>query len=157
MREEREVQITTKKNVHEKSDESKRGKGWLVGAWIWIVPLVLVSVIVSSALCCSGLVVGFYGTIKSTEIYQDTLYVAQSNPQVIHALGEPIKPSFFVAGSIDVLGAFVTAELEIPVSGPRGSGTVYAISRLTAGDWNYILLQMVVDETGERIDLLSRQ
>jgi hypothetical protein len=46
--------------------------------------------------------------------------------------------------------------LAIPVSGPKGSGTVYAIARLIAGDWNYILLQLEVDATGERIDLLSR-
>lgn len=62
---------------------------------------------------------------------------------------------FFVTGNIEVNPASGHAELAIPVSGPKGSGTVYVESHKSAGLWYLDLLQFADKATDMRVDLLA--
>jgi len=46
-----------------------------------------------------------FSAIKSTEPYKDAFVRAKTNPEVIEALGSPIKEGFFVSGNTNVNGA----------------------------------------------------
>jgi hypothetical protein len=97
-----------------------------------------------------------FSAIKSAEPYKDALAKAKMNPEVIEALGSPIKEGFFVSGNTNVNGAAGEANLAIPISGPKGKGTIYAKAAKSLGRWNYSGLVLEIAKTHQRIDLLQR-
>lgn len=98
-----------------------------------------------------------FGTIKSSEVYQQALDTAGRHPQVVAALGEPIEPGWFPGGSIEVSGSAGRADLSIPISGPNGSGTIYAVAYKEAGQWLFNRLEVAVEGRPDRIELLEPQ
>jgi hypothetical protein len=101
----------------------------------------------------AGIVLLVFGLIAKSDVYTYALAQARSSPSVVEALGEPIEPGWYVMGTINVSGASGNADIAIPVSGPNGSGTLYASARKRAGVWNYDVLEVALDAGGERIDL----
>ena len=96
-----------------------------------------------------------FSAMKSTDIYKAALARAQANPAVIEALGWPIKDGFLVSGNTNVNGASGESNLAIPISGPKGKGTIYVSAKKSVGQWNYSGLVVEVGQTHERIDLLQ--
>jgi Cytochrome oxidase complex assembly protein 1 len=96
-----------------------------------------------------------FSAIKSTDPYKDALARAKMHPAVIEALGSPIKEGFFVSGNTNVNGASGDANLAIPISGPKGKGTIYAKATKSLGRWSYSDLVVEIQATGKRIDLLK--
>jgi hypothetical protein len=91
--------------------------------------------------------------IKSSEPYKHAVAQAQSNAQVQAALGTPIEPGFFVAGSINLNNDAGTAQMAIPVKGPKGSGNVTVNATKSAGTWTYQTLEFRQDGSQQPIDL----
>jgi Cytochrome oxidase complex assembly protein 1 len=118
---------------------SNKGK-WAVG----------ISVGVAFLLC-----IGIIGLIGSSEVCRLGVQQAQSNSAVAARLGEPIKQGFVVGGSIKMSGSSGSANLEIPLSGPRASGTLYAVAERRVGTWKFETLQLAVRGDPNRVDLLS--
>ena len=99
-----------------------------------------------------GLIV--FSAMKSTDVYKDALARAQVHPSVIEALGAPIKEGFLVSGNTNVNGASGEANLSIPISGPKGKGTIYVSANKSLGRWNYSGLIVEIEKTRQRVDLL---
>ncbi len=95
-----------------------------------------------------------FSAMKSTDVYKDALARAQVHPSVIEALGSPIKEGFLVSGNTNVNGASGEANLSIPISGPKGKGTIYVEAKKSLGRWNYSGLTVEIEKTHQRIDLL---
>jgi hypothetical protein len=72
----------------------------------------------------------------------------------VQHLGAPINEGWFVSGSINVSAGSGDADLSVPISCPKGKGTVYVKAQKTAGRWDYSLMQATIEGSGERIDLL---
>ena len=94
--------------------------------------------------------------MKSTDVYKDALARAKADPAVIQAMGLPIKDGFLVSGNTNVNGASGESNLAIPISGPRGKGTIYVSASKLLGQWKYSGLVVEIRQTHERIDLLQR-
>ena len=94
-----------------------------------------------------------FGMMKSSGAYQDALARAKANPRVIAALGQPIKPGFWVSGNTSAHVGAEEADLTIPISGPKDSGTIYAVSTRSGGQRTYKTLAVEIKKTGERVDL----
>ncbi|MDQ6861397.1 MAG: cytochrome c oxidase assembly factor 1 family protein, partial [Verrucomicrobiota bacterium] len=70
-------------------------------------------------------------------------------------LGSPINEGWFMTGSTHVEGPGGEANLGIPISGPKGKGTLYAVATKSAGRWNYTTLEVQVSGREDRINLLQ--
>lgn len=92
--------------------------------------------------------------MKSTDVYRDALALAKADPAVIQALGSPIKDGFLVSGNTNVNGASGESNLAIPISGPKGKGTVYVSANKLLGQWKYSGLVVEIGQTHQRVDLL---
>ena len=97
-----------------------------------------------------------FSAMKSTEVYKEALARAKADPAVIEALGSPIKDGFLMSGNTNVNGASGESNLAIPISGPKGKGTIYVSANKSLGQWNYSGLTVEVGQTHERIDLLQK-
>jgi hypothetical protein len=127
---------------------------WWKRNWKWFVPLGCFSIAVLFVIFVGSVVVIVFSAIKSTDVYKDALARAKAHPAVIEALGSPIKQGFLVSGNTNVNGASGEANLSIPVSGPKGNGTIYVAATKSLGRWNYSGLVLEIAQTHQRIDLL---
>ncbi len=128
---------------------------WWTRNWRWFVPtgcLFIVALTVASVAALGSFV---FGMMKSSDAYAHAMTTARANPDVVEALGSPITEGFFISGEVNVNGASGKADLAIPVSGPKASGTIFVDARKSAGAWRYTTLVVEVEPGKERIDLLE--
>ena len=95
--------------------------------------------------------------MKSTDAYQMAVHATRKNPEVISKIGEPIVEGLFITGSINESGGSGSADMAIPVSGPKGEATVYVSATQSAGQWKFRDLVVEIEITQDRIDLLQEQ
>lgn len=126
-------------------------KSWLGRYWIWL----LVGVLLCGALFVFGIFSLIIGAMRGSDVAKEAVARAQSNALVSQRLGAPISEGWFVSGSINVSTGSGDADLTVPISGPKGKGTVYVKALKTAGRWDYSLMQAAIDGSGDRIDLLA--
>ena len=69
-------------------------------------------------------------------------------------MGSPIKEGLLVAGNINIRGSSGEADLAIPISGPKGKAILYAVATKSAGKWTFRTLEVAMEASGERIDIL---
>ena len=119
------------------------------------MPLGCFTVMLLFVIFVGSILVIVFGAMKSTDVYKDALSQARGNSAVIEALGTPIKDGFLVSGNTNVNGASGEANLAIPISGPKGKGTIYVSAKKSLGQWRYSGLVVEVGQTHERIDLLQ--
>jgi hypothetical protein len=101
----------------------------------------------------AGVVYVVMGAFKSSPVYLEAMKAAQSDPRIVEALGTPIQAGWLVTGSIEEQGISGDASLNIPISGPRGSGTLYASARKGNGVWRFYTLAVQVDKSNQVIAL----
>src|SRR5215813_5703821 len=129
---------------------------WWKRNWKWFVPLGCFSVALLFLLFIGSILVIVFSAMKSTDVYKEALARAKADPAVIEALGSPIKEGFFLSGNTNVNGAAGESNLAIPISGPKGKGTIYVSANKSLGQWNYSGLVVEIGQTHQRIDLLQK-
>jgi hypothetical protein len=90
--------------------------------------------------------------IKSSDVYKEARDRATTDPRVIAVLGEPITTGFWVSGSVKINNDQGTANIDFPISGPKGSARVHAEATRDERAWHYNVLR-VKPESGPAIDL----
>ena len=129
---------------------------WWKRNWKWFVPLGCFTVVLLLFVFAGSIVVIAFSAMKSSDVYREALARAKTDPAVMDALGSPIKDGVLVSGNSSVNGASGESNLAIPISGPKGKGTIYVSAIKSLGRWNYSGLVVEVGQTHERIDLLQR-
>lgn len=129
-------------------------KGCLGRNWKWMLPVGCLGLILVGVAVLGGLFFVGMSAMKSSEVYRGAMERVRSNPEARVALGEPIKDGWLVQGNVNFSGGSGTANLQIPVSGPKNSGTVQARAVYESGAWMYERLDLVVGG-GETIQLLA--
>src|SRR5215212_2773972 len=130
-------------------------KGCLGRNWKWMLPVGCLGLILAGVAVIGGIFLIAMSAMKSSDVYKGALERARSNPEAVAALGEPIKDGWFVQGNVSSSGQSGTANLQIPVSGPKNSGTIQARAVYEGGAWMYERLDLLVG-SGETISLLDR-
>jgi hypothetical protein len=93
--------------------------------------------------------------LRSSDAYQLALAAAQREPAVTAVLGAPVRAGWLTTGQINVAGSNGEANLEIPISGPRGSGTIAARANKAAGKWSFTTLNVRISGRSTPLDLLA--
>jgi hypothetical protein len=127
-------------------------QNWWSRNWKWLIPVGCLG----SLVVCVGfvllLVVIVFGAIKRSDAYTEGLARARASAEVKNLLGEPIEPGW-LTGKIEVEGASGKADLAIPLSGPKGTATLYVVATKEAGKWEYSVLEVAPHAGGPRIKL----
>jgi hypothetical protein len=128
-------------------------RSWWHRNWRWFVPAGVLTLILSCLGALTLFVALVFGILKSSAAYTESLALVQADPQVREAIGSPVEAGSLVTGSISQQGSFGSANISYPVSGPEGEADVHVIAEKSAGRWTFTELIVVVDSTGERIEL----
>lgn len=91
------------------------------------------------------IVFSIFGAFTSSEPYQHALEAARTDETITSIMGTPINPGFFTLGSLELSGISGSADLQIPISGPKKSGTLYVTAERRNGRWIYFTLAVGVD------------
>jgi hypothetical protein len=130
-------------------------KGCLGRNWKWMVPVGCLGLILGVVLVGCVIFFAAMSAVKSSDVYQGALRAAQAHPAAIQRLGEPIKDGWLVSGNVNYTNGSGNANFDIPVSGPKGSGTLHVIAVNLGGAWMYERLDLAV-AGGQTISLLDR-
>lgn len=131
-------------------------KGWWGRNWKWFVPTGCLGLLLLLVAFVAAVVFFVFSAIKSSDVYRNAVEQARANPTVRQELGEPIEEGWYVKGSIEESGAG-WASLEIPISGPKRSATIYATAtRERAGaEWQYTRLEVGIEGIDGRVPILN--
>jgi len=127
-------------------------KSWWSRNWKWFVPtgcLTLIALVILFVVC---IVFFVFSVFKSSDVYKTALARAKNDRDVIAALGTPIHDGLAPSGNTHVNGPSGQADIAIPISGPKGKATIYAVATKSGGKWEFSKLTVQVDG-GETIDL----
>jgi len=135
--------------------DSNGNTNWFGRNWKWAAPTGCLLLVLLVALFVGSIFFFVFSMMKSNDAYQHGLATARKDPEVVMALGQPIQEGWFVSGNFEENGASGQANFSIPVSGPKGAGTLYVEARKAAGQWNYSTMVLEVEASKQRIDLLD--
>jgi TonB family protein len=130
-------------------------KGCLGRNWKWMLPVGCLGLIIGLVALVGGIFFAAMSAMKSSDVYQGALRAAQAHPAAVERLGEPIKDGWLVKGNVKFNAGAGSADFEIPVSGPKGSGTLYVSAVNPEGSWMYEKLDLAV-AGGATVSLLDR-
>jgi len=119
--------------------------------WKWL----LAAVFVCGAVFVVGILTLVMGAMRGSDVAREATARAQSNALLGQHLGTPISEGWLVGGSINVSPGAGDADLSVPISGPKGKGTVYVRAQKAGGAWSYSLMEATIEGSSERIDLLA--
>jgi hypothetical protein len=132
-------------------------KSWLEHNARWKIPLGCLTLIFLMGVSVTILFTVLITSFHNSDAYKQALARAAENSQVRAQMGEPIKPSWFISGQLNVNGSTGNANFSIPIAGPKGKGSIRAVAYKSAGVWRFTYLQVSIDGQPKNIDLLSAQ
>lgn len=132
-------------NVAYPPPTKKKGPNWFI-----ILPCGCLSIIGLIVVGVAVVFMGVFGALKGSDAYKESLAKAQASPQIKELLGEPIKDTFVVGGSVSTENGAEKVELVYPITGPKGAGAVTVSGEKPAGGtWTYTQMQVVVTADGK--------
>jgi cytochrome oxidase complex assembly protein 1 len=123
-------------------------RGWIARAGIGTLRFTLLAFL---RLALSVVFRGF----KSSGAYKEAVARALSHPEVRRELGEPVRPGWWVSGSVSVSGSTGEARFATPLHGPRGRAMLYVQARKIADRWRFDRLEVAVEGSSQPIRLLD--
>lgn len=127
-------------------------KGWWSRNWKWLVPTGCLTLIAMGVIFVVCVVFFVFSVLKSTDVYKTALARAKNDQRVVAALGAPIQDGLVPSGKTNVNGPSGEADIAIPISGPKGKATIYAVGTKAAGKWEFSKLAVQIDG-GQLVDL----
>ena len=97
----------------------------------------------------------FFRGFKSSQVYKEAVARARSNSEVRRELGEPVRPGWWVNGSLRVSGPSGIARFSTPLHGPAGQAMLHVQAQKVADRWRFEVLEVAVQGRSERIRLLE--
>lgn len=136
-------------------DYTEVRKSWWERNWKWFVPTGCVSILLIFVLFIAGLFFGVTSMLTNSDAYKGAMNKVQENQLVIEKLGSPIEDDGMTSGSINTTNDTGNCNLQIPIKGPKGKGTLFVVAE-KKGVWKYSEITVFVKNTKEEIDLLKK-
>ena len=125
---------------------------WWIRNWIRVLVAACCGVGVLFVGGIASIVVGSLSVVRSSGACQEAVVRAEAAPAVVQALGEPLKVGWLVNGTLD---PGHSAEITVPVTGPRGKARIEIVASKASGAWVFSTLTVTINATGARISLVE--
>jgi len=117
---------------------------WLQSNWKWFVPALGAAGLIAIAFFALFIFSFVRGVVTTSDPYKIAVERAQRSPQVISAIGEPIRIGWLIQGEISYTESDGNADLRIPISGPRGRGEIILDAKKHGSRWTFQKLEVQV-------------
>ncbi len=139
-------------------EQTQVHQSWFKRNWKWALP-------VGGCLVVGGLLIAFVVTLffgvtsmfQESEPYTVALDKAKQSEWVISRLGEPIEETGVPSGNVNYSNGQGTAEILIPIKGPKDTAEIMVWGKKSADTWTYTILKITIKESGEVYDLLNKR
>ena len=128
---------------------------WFQRNWKWLVAVACVFMLAIVAGFVFAVMMFVLRLMQSSGSYTQALARARQAPALIEKLGTPITAGLLTTGSISEKDDTGSANLAIPLDGPKGEGTLHVRATKSAGVWTFSRLDVEMKATNQRIDLLE--
>jgi len=129
-------------------------RGWWSRNWKWVVPTGCLGLLLSCG-CFGALIVGAVTqSLRGSGAAVEAVTLAKQSPEVREALGEPIEQGMMISGSIQSSNDQGSADVAIPLEGPKAKGTLRMEAYKVGDEWRFTTLQVEVPDR-PTIDLLG--
>lgn len=130
-------------------------RNWWDRNWKWFVPTGCLSLLVLFGLFIAGLFFGVTSMMENSDAYQGAIALTKHSKIVVEKLGNPVETDGIASGSINTSNNSGNCNLQIPLKGPKGKGTLFVVGE-KRGKWKYKELTLYIEKTEEEIDLLQK-
>ena len=117
-----------------------------------------VGVQVAALIACSGILVlvVYLRSPMRSGLAQEALRRVRANPQVVTALGEPIRLGWLAEMSVrEDQPGWNVANLAVPLSGPKAKGIMRVAAGRSKSDWVFATLDVLLANEPGRVDVLQ--
>jgi len=132
-----------------------RPNNWLYRNRKWFIPVLVAISLVMTCAFVAGLLTFINSMFVKSYPYQVALERAKESPQVSDLIGTPLKVGRFTTGNLRYAGPNGEAALNIPISGPKGHGTIVVVATERARVWKFDRLEVYVAGQDQPIPLLE--
>jgi len=94
-------------------------------------------------------------SLMKGEAYNLSLTEIEKNVQVLELVGQPIEPSFWVLGNIEISGPNGKAALQYSISGSSGSADAYVYATKEMENWHLEKVVVYSKEKNKKIFVVS--
>ena len=99
---------------------------------------------------------GVFAAIGNSDAVAAAIKHASASPRVQQELGTPIEREWFTTGSVETANGDSSADVHIPIKGPKGSAKIHAVGyKRKGGEWVFTVLEVTIAATQETIKLLK--
>lgn len=129
--------------------------GWWKNNWKWVVPVGgCLTILVLGIFFIGSLFYGVTSILEKSEPYEYALQKINQDMQLIELLGTPIEKNGMAQGNINWHNNEKSADLKIPVAGPKGKAMLYINAHGEGDNWIYDKIMVTVKDN-EEINLLE--
>ncbi len=130
--------------------------GWWKRNWKWVVPLGgCMTLIVLFVVFMGSIFFGVTSMLEDSAPYQYALEKINKDEEIVATMGSPIEKDGMIQGNIQWTNGKKSAKLSIPVSGPKGKGTLYIDASGEEDEWVYHEIRLEVTDA-EEFNLLEK-
>jgi len=108
-------------------------------------------------LCAGFIMLSSHVMFRAFGPLDQALTIINSDPRVVQAFGEPITPGIFVTGEMESSGSSSSAQLSVPIYGPRRGGELNVSGDWRRGVWDLDMWVVYDDDGEEQTIYITRQ
>ena len=128
---------------------------WWKRNWKWVVPVGgCLTLIIIFVVFIGTVIYGVSSAIEGSEPYEYALEQINQDEKMIELLGSPIEKTGIGQSNFSWTNGKKSAEMHIPIAGPKGSATLHVKATGEGDTWNYEEIRVEINE-GENMDLLE--
>lgn len=130
---------------------------WWKKNWKWVIPLAgCFTLIIIFIIFIGSIFYGVTSALEESQPYEYALEKINQDDEIIDELGSPIEKDGIISANYNYNNGKKTAKLSIPVSGPKGSGTLFVEASGEGDNWTYHVIRIEIRDN-ENIDLLEKE
>ena len=128
---------------------------WWKRNWKWVVPVGgCLGLLVIFLLFVGSVFWGVTSALEGSQPYEYALEKINQDDEITEVLGTPIEKDGMIQGSYDYSNGKKTANMKIPIAGPKGKGILFVKASGQNDDWTYNVIRVEIKDN-ESIDLLE--
>lgn len=138
-------------------EEQVQQKSWFGRNWLWVVPVGgCLTIILLFIFGIGAAIFGVSEVLKGSAPYELAVNEAKYNEELIAILGEPIETNGIMQGNLNFKNGSGSADISVPLKGPKGEATVHIKGEKEDGEWTYEEFYILIKNSNERINLLEK-